>query len=68
MTPGFPSLAPPTIALVAFATLAACLHGTGKLPSGPPPEYEETPIPDAGAPASPVLAAPKAAPPPPPAP
>jgi hypothetical protein len=25
--------------------LAGCVHATGHLPSGPPPEYEETPLP-----------------------
>ncbi len=24
---------------------SACIHGTGRLPEGPPPEYEESPPP-----------------------
>jgi hypothetical protein len=32
-------------ALTAMLSLPACIHATGHLPSGPPPEYEETPPP-----------------------
>jgi hypothetical protein len=44
------SLLPPLtrVSLAAFLALAAtasCIHATGKLPDGPPPEYEETPAP-----------------------
>jgi hypothetical protein len=34
-----------SLALAAACLVAACVHATGHLPSGPPPEYEETPLP-----------------------
>jgi hypothetical protein len=42
------ALASVALLVSAFASpalLGACVHATGHLPSGPPPEYEETPLP-----------------------
>jgi hypothetical protein len=33
------------LVLAASCLVAACVHATGQLPGGPPPEYEETPLP-----------------------
>jgi len=55
--------------LLGCAAVAACMHGTGRLPEGPPPEYEDTPLPShshpaatAAPPAPPAVAAPPLAP------
>jgi hypothetical protein len=45
--------------LVAFPILTACVHATGHLPSGPPPEYEETPLPTSASTALPADAGPR---------
>jgi hypothetical protein len=34
-----------SLVLAASCAVAACIHATGQLPGGPPPEYEETPLP-----------------------
>jgi hypothetical protein len=45
--------------LVALLLSAAgCVHATGHLPSGPPPEYEETPLPTSASTALPGDAGP----------
>jgi hypothetical protein len=37
----------PLLFAMSVLLAAACVHGTGHLPAGPPPEYEETPLPPA---------------------
>jgi len=37
----------PVLLLLLLTAHLGCLHATGHLPAGPPPEYEESPLPAA---------------------